>query len=140
MHPSIEKILTSYKADGRLAVAANLLFDLVLVGWVAFAGLYALEVLLPTFVIARLSLVKLAVALLILTSLLVWLGSVLEIKSVRSSEKKDLPRPWLWIVILGSVGIIALAHYRFPWWSIPVTLAGYALVLWLFMRENRSER
>lgn len=138
MHPSIEKILTSYKTDGRLAVAANLLFDLVLVGWVAFAGLYALEVLLPTFVIARLSLVKLAVVLLILTSLLVWLGSVIEIKSVRSSEKKGLSRPWLWIIILGSVGIIALAHYRFPWWSIPVTLAGYALVLWLFYKFPKT--
>lgn len=140
MPPRIEKIIASYKANGQLAIAANLLFDLVLVGWIAFAGLYALEVLLPTFVIARLSLVKLAVILLVLTSLLAWLGSVLEIKKTESGEKKNLSRFSLVAIIVGSISIVALAHYRFPWWSIPVTLAGYALTLWLFVHENRSGR
>lgn len=140
MHPRIEKIVTPYKANGQLAIAANLLFDLVLVGWIAFAGLYALEVLLPTFVIVRLSLVKLAVILLVLTGLLAWLGSVLEIKRTGSEEKKDHSRFLFVAIIIGSVGIVALAHYRFPWWSIPVMLAGYALALWLFVRENQTGR
>lgn len=140
MHPRFETIIAPYKANGQLAIAANLLFDVVLVGWIAFAGLYALEVLLPTFVIARLSLVKLAVILLVLTSLLVWLGSVLEINRAESKGKNSLSRFSLAVIIIGSIGIVALAHYRFPWWSIPIALAGYAFALWLFVHENQMGR
>ena len=96
--------------------------------------------LLPTFIIARLSLVKLAIILLVLTSLLAWLRSVLEIKRVESREEKDLSRVLQGAIIIGGVGIVALAHYRFPWWSIPTVLAGYALALWLFVRGNRTTR
>ncbi len=139
MYASINTKLSQLKANGRLALLANLLFDIVLVGWCAFAGLYALEVLLPTFVIARLSLVKLAIALLLLTTLLIWLSSVLELRDTPPKNKK-FHRLFLTGVIISSVGVIALAHYRFPWWTIPVTLTGYALVVWLFVRENRTER
>lgn len=140
MRLSIEKIIAPYKANGQLAIAANLLFDLVLVGWIAFAGLYALEVLLPTFVIARLSLVKLAVILLVLTSLLAWLGSVLDIKMAGSQERNHLSRRSLVAIIIGGVSVVALAHYRFPWWSIPMMLSGYVLALWFFVREHRMDR
>lgn len=135
MHPKIETIITREKENGRLAVAANLLFDIVFAGWIAFAGLYALEVLLPTFVMARLSLVKFALLLLILTSLLVWLGKTLEIKTAATANRK-LSRPFLISLTLISAGIIALAHFRFPWWSIPVAILGYGLVLRLFMRDK----
>lgn len=138
MHPSIENIIATYKKNGSFAIAANLVFDLVLVGWIAFAGLYALETLLPTFVIARLSLVKLAVVLLVLSSLLVWFGSILEVKAIASGAKGRLSRVLLVAIIFGSIGIVTLAHYRFPWWSIPILLAGYALALWLFSRDQRS--
>ncbi len=140
MHPSIENIVAPYKKNGSLAIAANLFFDLALVGWVAFVCFYALEVLLPTFIIARLSLVKFAIVLLVLTSLLVWFGSILEIKRGRSEERKDLSCLLFVAIIIGNVGIVALAHYRFPWWSIPVMLAGYVFALWLFIRENRTGR
>lgn len=134
---SIENFITPYKKSGRLAIAANLLFDLALVGWIAFTGLYALETLLPTFVIARLSLVKFAVILLLLTSLLVWISSVLGIKEKESATKKAVPRIMLVAIITAGVGIIALTHYHFPWWSIPIMLGGYALALWFFIHENR---
>lgn len=74
MPDTLKKLLDRSVETGRLALVANLLYDVVLIGWLAFAGLYAIETLLPTFVMARLSLVKFALILLMLTSLLVWLG------------------------------------------------------------------
>jgi hypothetical protein len=139
MYASIDTKLSQLKANGRLALLANLLFDIVLVGWYAFAGLYALEILLPTFVIARLSLVKLAIALLVLTTFLAWLSTVLELQPVSPKSKRSY-QLFLTSVIIASVGVITLAHYRFPWWAILITLTGYALALWLFVRENRTER
>lgn len=136
MHPLVEKIMARHTTNGRLAIAANLLFDLVLVGWVAFTGLYALEVLLPTFVIARISLVKLAVILLLLTTLLIWLGSILEVKREASTKKSSISHGFLIAIVAVSISVVALAHYRFPWWSIPLLLAGYTLTLWLFVREK----
>lgn len=138
MYAPLEENIARYKKDGRLAVAANLLFDLVSVGWIAFAGLYALETLLPTFVTARLSLVKLAVVLLLLTSALAWLGKMLEVKGVAENEKRT--HLFLIVFVVAGIGIVALAHYRFPWWSIPVSIGGYMLAGWLFLKSAREER
>ncbi len=137
MHTAIKTLFARHRTDGRLAILANLLFDVVLAGWIAFAGLYAIEILLPTSVTARLSLVKLSVILLFLTSLLAWLGSILG-KGERSPEK--LSRPIILSISIIAVGIIALAHYRFPWWSIPILVASYGAALWLLINRNRERR
>ncbi|MGB4942997.1 MAG: hypothetical protein WBO92_02695, partial [Candidatus Moraniibacteriota bacterium] len=131
---SFKKSLETYATDGHLAIAANLLFDAVFVGWIAFAGLYAIEVVLPTFVTARLSLVKCALLLLLGTSLLVWLSRFLE----PSHEQTEQPYPRILLVGAGLVGlsVITLAHYRFPWWSIPIIVAGYGLAVWLFFKSS----
>jgi phosphatidylserine synthase len=136
MDTFFKRSLDKYSSDERLAVAANLLSDVVFVGWIAFAGLYAIEVLLPTFVTARLSLVKFAILLLGLTSLLIWLSQSLA--PTKQPSKKILSRPLLILFAMVSIGIIALAHYRFPWWSIPIIVSGYSLVLWLFFRPTRD--
>lgn len=138
MNTSSKKLLDGMIVDGRLALAANLLFDIVTIGWVAFFGLYALEVLLPTFIIARLSLVKFALMLLILTSLLLWLGRALG----REAPPKEKRTSRSLAVFIGMAGlaVIALAHYRFPWWSIPISLSGYAAILWLFKEQAEMKR
>jgi hypothetical protein len=138
MNESIKKFLNQEIQNGRLALAANLLYDIVLVGWIAFAGLYALEALLPTFVIARLSLVKFAVLLLVLSSLLFWLAE--KLRPAEVSSKKGLSRPLLIFIGLAGFGVIALTHYRFPWWSIPISLCGYSIIIWLFAKRFKAER
>lgn len=138
MFPPAEKIITRYKENGSFTVLANLIFDLTLTGWIAFFGLYALEVLLPTFVVARLSLVKFAIVLFMLTSLLVWLGFVLQGEENESNRRNTLSPILLGLITATSIGIVALAHYRFPWWSIPISLGGYALALWLFCRFPKT--
>lgn len=142
MYNPIEQKILQYQKDGRLAVIANLLYDLVQVGWIAFAGLYVIEVLLPTFVIARLSLVKFAFMLLIGTALLIWLSTLLKNNSQARSISERHPRFYLGSLALMGCGIIALAHYRFPWWSIPIILGSYCIVGWLFrqlIQKNASE-
>ncbi len=138
MHASIENLLARYRKDGRLAVFANLLFDVVLVGWIVFAGLYALEVLLPTFVTARLSLVKASVILLFLTSLLAWLGSMLGAE--KDAASKTPSHPVIISTTIVALGIIALAHYRFPYWSIPILIIGYAIAIWIFAKGTDRKK
>ncbi len=125
-------ILERYETSGQLALAANLLYDAVLSGWIAFALLYSLEVLLPTFVMARLSLVKFAVVLLVFTSLLAWIGQRLK-RPVNASDTK-VKRLWITLAGIAGLVIIALAHYRFPWWSIPLSVGGFTLVMWQFWK------
>ncbi len=138
MNPPLKKILDQEIKSGRLAIAANLLYDTVFVGWIAFAGLYAIEALLPTFVIARLSLVKFAIILLVLSSLLIWFAQIL--KPPTRPPKKELARPLLVFFSLAAFCVIALTHYRFPWWSIPISLCGYGAIVWLFTRHFKTER
>jgi hypothetical protein len=137
MHTRLKKLLNQHQTSGQLALAANLLYDAVFVGWIAFAGLYAIEVLLPTFVMARLSLVKFAILLLVFTSLLAWIGQWLK----RGADASDtrMFRPAIIFVIIAGLGIVALAHYRFPWWSIPLSVGGYALTAYLFWKLLKAK-
>ncbi|MFZ1626938.1 MAG: hypothetical protein WAT81_04005 [Candidatus Moraniibacteriota bacterium] len=137
MRHLIKKIITRDKKNGWLAIATNLLYETVLVGWIAFVGLYGIEALLPTFVTARLSLVKFAIILLALSGLLAWLGQRLKSNEIQTEERKN-SRLFLALIFLGAGSIITLAHYRFPWWSIPILLAGYVLTLWLFNKFPKT--
>lgn len=138
MHTTLKKLLDREIATGRLAVAANLLYEAALVGWIAFGGLYALEALLPTFVTARLSLVKFGVLLLVLSSILIWLSQ--HLKPVSHQTKKETSRPLSIFLIITGLGIVTLTHYRFPWWSIPISISSYGLIVWLFFRLFQKER
>ena len=139
MNALLKKLLDRMIVSGWLAVATNLLYEAVLAGWIAFAGLYGIEALLPTFVTARLSLVKFAIVLLALSGLLAWLGQRLKGADVPAAEKK-YSRLLLTCIILVVLGIITITHYRFPWWSIPLSVCGYVLVFGLFWRDFRSSK
>ncbi len=125
MHPSIDKKILRYRHDGRLAIVTNLLYDITRVGWIAFLGLYLIEILLPLFVTTRISLVKLSLFLLVLTSLLIWLKTALHGKTQPHTGPPTHHRFFLIGLLIMSYGAIALAHYRFPWWSIIILLLGY---------------
>lgn len=128
----LDGLLERMKKNGGIAIFANLLFDAVFLGWIVFAGLYALEVLLPTFVTARLSLVKFSVFLITLTALLARLRKSLP---ETDSGKAALTR-LIWMAGLFAIGTITIAHYRFPWWSIPLSTGGYLIIAWLFLRNS----
>ncbi len=138
MYTSLNNFLKRCKANGSLAIIANLLFDVVLVGWITFTGLVAMEILLPTFVSARLSLVKFSLLLLILTALLVWLGRLLG-RTENALEKSNY-RPLLTLCGIVGLGILTFAQYRFPGWSIPIILGGYLSIGWLFFTLFRHTR
>lgn len=134
MTDELKNFLDQAQKSGALAIFANLLFDAAMLGWIVFAGLYAVEALLPTFVTARLSLVKFGIILIGLTALLAYLR-----KNLPSPESEKSSANWLpWVTVLFLAGIIAIAHYRFPWWSIPICLGGYLLIAWLFLKNQRG--
>lgn len=137
MSPSLTRLLARMKDTGALAVIANLLFDAILIGWIAFAGLYSIEVLLPTFVTARISLVKLAFVLIIFTVLLSLLGTVLPLG--KNISRHPRIQRILGLTVLFIAISIALAHYRFPWWAIPICLGGYAAAGYLFWKNSSSD-
>lgn len=134
MTDKIKNFLDQSRESGSLALFANLLFDAVMLGWLVFAGLYAVEALLPTFVTARLSLVKFGIILIGLTALLAYAR-----KDLPSPESEKSSLAWLpWITVMFLAIIIAIAHYRFPWWSIPICLGSYLLIAWLFSKNQRG--
>lgn len=139
MISSVSGHIERMKKNGALAIFANLLFDTVLVGWLAFAGLYALEALLPTFIIARLSLVKLGIILIGLTALLAGLRKSLT-KVETEGEAPAAGSFVAWSAAIFFFGTIAIAHYRFPWWSIPICVGGYALLAWFLMKNREAAR
>lgn len=129
-------LLERIKENGSLAIFTNLLFDTVTLGWLVFSGLYAVEVLLPTFVTARLSLVKLSILLIALTTLLAALRKSLP---KTDSEGESASTGLIWIAGLFAIGTITTAHYRFPWWSIPLLVGGYFIIAWLFHKNSREK-
>ena len=121
--------------NGSLALFANLLFEALCIGWIIFSGLYLVEAILPTFIIARLSLVKFSIFLVLATLFLAVMRTYLP--AIPKDEKGGYNRLW-WIAVLFFLAAITLAHYRFPWWSIPLTVGGYLTILWLFQKNNDS--
>lgn len=137
MTSSMSKYLEELKSSGSLALFANLLFEMVLVGWIAFAGLYSIEVLLPTFVTARISLVKFSILLIGLTTILSLIGTTLPKEKDQSWHPSS---KWiLGLTISFALISLAVAHYRFPWWTIPICVAGYVTTGYLFWKNHSSK-
>lgn len=137
MNPIFNQIMERSTKNGALAIFANLLFDTIFIGWLVFASLYLIETVLPTFIIARLSLVKFCILLIALTMLLASLREKLPLstKNIFSEKYNTL---LLSLALVFSLVTIVLTHYRFPWWSIPLSISGYALSCWLFFRPTKE--
>ncbi len=120
-----------WKETGSLALVWTLLFEVLVVGYIGFAGLYTLEVLLPTFITARLSLTKVFFFLLLGTSILAWLGAKLELDFPKESLWKS---PSLWITILWGVGLLLISLIKLPLWSIPIFFGATLGMIFLFLK------
>lgn len=121
--------LTHWHATGFLAVLYALAVETLLIGFIFFMGLFTVEMLLPTFVTARLSLTKFFFFLILGTFLLSLIGRFLEVSFSWNITRKS---PLLWLGILWAIGILALSLSKFPLILIPILIAGLLFSGWLF--------
>lgn len=123
-----EQRLEKWEKGGSLLLFYALLIELLVMGYVAFLGLFTLETLLPTFVTVRLSLVKFLFWLILLTYLAATLGERLGLGFPFRLTKKS---PLLWLGALWLAGILAVSLMKFPLWAIALLIAGFFLTLYL---------
>lgn len=128
---SILTRLEKLKKNGFLAVLYALLCEALCIGALAFLGLLTLEMLLPTFIITRLSLTKFFFALFTLSLGLIFLARYLDLSFSFTLHKKS---PWLWLGTFWLLGIILLSLYKFPPLSIPIIAFGLLVSVFLFIR------
>lgn len=125
--------INQWKQSGRLAIVAALLFELLLVLWIGFFVLFALETLLPTFITVRLSLANL-LALLVLGTVLYF---SLERQVDVPPEETTTP-PFLTLGAWGfGFSLIALSLARFTLAGVIIFLAAYLILWWLLKRFLR---
>ncbi|MFZ2187666.1 MAG: hypothetical protein WAV46_03540 [Candidatus Moraniibacteriota bacterium] len=123
--------LIRLKASGGLTVCYALLTEMLFIGYLAFASLFTIEILLPTFVTAHLSLTKFFFVLLSFSFVLVFLGHVLDLNFDWKIQKKN---PLVWLGLLWTIGILAISLFNFPPLLIPLIIATFLLVGFLFWK------
>lgn len=130
MFPFLNQKMTEWQESGKLAIAASLLFELLIVLWLGFIALFSLETLLPTFVTIRISLTNFLTVLILGTILYLFL----EQKVDAPLEQNKTPR-WLSVGVwcFGAL-LIALSLARFPLAGAIVFFVGYLALLWLLNR------
>ncbi|MDD2766481.1 MAG: hypothetical protein PHH40_01790 [Candidatus Moranbacteria bacterium] len=121
--------LLRFKKNGVLAVCYALLLEFLFIGYIGFAGLFTLEMLLPTFVTARLSLTIFFLYLLSGSLLLAFLGSVLDMRFSWNIQKNH---PLIWIGSLWALALFLLSLIHFPLSSIPLIILALFTIGFLF--------
>lgn len=130
MSPWLHQQMNIWKANGSVAIASALLFELLVVLWLGFFMLFALETLLPTFVTIRLSLSNF-LAFLILTTIF-YLFLERQLDDIPSQTKT--PR-WLTVGVWGfGVILISLSFARFPLMGVVIFLVSYLCLTWVLSR------
>lgn len=125
------KQLALLKENGSLFVFYALVSEALLLGFIGFIALFTIETLLPTFITARFSLTKFFFFLFLLSFALALLGRYLNLSFQQQINKKN---PLLWLGLLWMFGILALSLYKFPLPIIPIIIAGFFLVGFLFWK------
>ena len=123
--------LITLKQNGLLTVCYALLAEALIIGFLGFGALFTIETLLPTFVTFRFSLTTFFSVLILLTFVQSALGHFLKISFEWKLSKKN---PLLWLGIFWMLGILAISLYKFPPLTIPVIIAGFFLVGYLFWK------
>ncbi len=123
--------LASLKENGFLAVCYALLAEALIIGYLGFTLLFTVETLLPTFVTARFSLTTFLFVLVLLSFILAALGRYLDISFEQKINKKS---PMLWLGLFWMLGILAISLYKFPPLAIPIIIAGFFLIGFLFWK------
>lgn len=135
MHPWITAKLNQWKASGKLVIIAALLFELLVVLWLGFFALFALETLLPTFVTIHLSLSNFLTLLILGTVGYLFLER--QFDEIPSQTKTP---PWLSVGawLFGCI-LITLSLARFSLIGALIFLALY-LFLWWFLGRFLQEQ
>ncbi len=123
--------------NGTLTLVYALLSEALFFGYLAFVALFTLEMLLPTFITAHLSLAKFFFSLIIGTFLVSFLGHFLALRFTWRFTKKS---PLLWLATLWTIGILSLSLYKFPPLLIPFLIGGFLTVGYLFGKIIFSEQ
>lgn len=126
----IQTLFMKWKENGFLLVVYTLLAEALVLGFFGFAGLFTLETLLPSFVTTRLSLTKFLFLLLSFTFALGLLGRYIDLSFHRPTKKS----PLIWMGLVWTLGILAISLYKFPLIIIPVLIAGFFIVGFLFWK------
>lgn len=123
--------LARFKENGFLSVFYALLLEALFIGYLAFAVLFTIEMLLPTFVTARLSLTKFFFILFLFSFVLTSLGRFLDLSFDWNIRKKN---PLLWIGLLWTISILILSLLNFPPLLIPLIIIAFLLIGYLFWK------
>ncbi|OGI15563.1 MAG: hypothetical protein A3E38_02390 [Candidatus Moranbacteria bacterium RIFCSPHIGHO2_12_FULL_54_9] len=121
--------LAALRESGALSLAYALLAEALFLGYLGFAALFTVEMLLPTFITARLSLAKFFFILFLLSFALTGLGRFLDMSFEWKINKKS---PALWLGLCWMLGILLVSLYKFPPLTIPVIIAGFFFTGFLF--------
>lgn len=135
----INQKMHSWNDRGYLRLGWAILFEALIIGFIGFAILYTLEVLLPTFITARLSLSKILFFLLLGTSLLGWLGTYVQLEF---SKHQVWRSPLFWASLLWGTFLLLVSMIKLPFWSIPLFLFGTFVIGYLFLQvflEDKSD-
>lgn len=116
--------LEDWHQRGWLHLAAALLFEALVFCSLAFASLYSLELLLPTFVSARFPLMEMLVLLLFGLALYLWLENFLGLQPGMTSPPRLSVLSKVFIVCSSLWGILLffISLAKFPMWSFPILL------------------
>lgn len=130
MSPWLHQQVNIWKANGTIAIASALLFELLTVLWPGFFMLFALETLLPTFVTIRLSLSNFLAFLILATIFYLFLERQLD------DSPSQTKTPW-WLTV-GAWGfgviLIGLSFARFPLMGVLIFLVSYLCLTWVLNR------
>lgn len=140
IHAYFAKHLAALKENGCLAVCYALLAEALIIGYLGFIALFTVETLLPTFVTARFSLTQFFLILFLLSFILAALGRYLDISFDRQMSGISKKNPALWLGLLWMLGILTLSLYKFPLVTIPIIIAGFFLIGFLFWKIFFGEK
>lgn len=118
-----------------LAILAALLLELLLVLWIGFLVLFALETLLPTFITIRLSLANFLAILVLGTVFYLFLEKELNLPT----DETKTPR-FLTVGVWGfGFILIALSLARFTLAGVIIFFIAYLILWWLFSQVLREK-
>lgn len=115
----------------RSLVWLALLLELLTVAYFVFLFLFSLEMLLPTFVSSKISLIKFFSFLFLFTLVAVGVGRMLF---VQFSFQLPFRKTLFVLSALWFVAIMLLAFLKFPFWALPVLLVSALTICYLFIR------
>lgn len=127
----LEKGAKKIRVNDLSLVWLAVLLELLTAAYVIFLFLFSLEMLLPTFVSSKISLVKFSGFLFLFTFAALGLGRMLQ---VRFSFALPFRKTLFALTPLWLVGILSLALLKFPLWALPVLMISALAVFYFFLR------